>query len=75
MSPDTDYALINRDGYWLTVSGKQARADFQLDPNDQISREHPAAWEAILNVITSYSIHYTKLYESLFVAQTQYTCS
>jgi PAS domain S-box-containing protein len=48
MSPDTDYALINRDGYWLTVSGKQAREDFQRDPDGQISREHPAAWEAIL---------------------------
>jgi PAS domain S-box-containing protein len=48
ISPDTDYALINTDGYWLTVSGQQAQADFQLDPNAQISREHPAAWEAIL---------------------------
>jgi PAS domain S-box-containing protein len=48
MSPDSDYALINNDGYWLTVSGQQAQADFQLDPNGQVSREHPAAWEAIL---------------------------
>jgi PAS domain S-box-containing protein len=48
MSPDTDYALINNDGYWLTVSGQLAQADFQLDPNGQISREHPSAWEAIL---------------------------
>jgi PAS domain S-box-containing protein len=48
MSPDTDYALINTDGYWLTVSGQQARAAFQRDPNGQISREHPAAWELIL---------------------------
>jgi PAS domain S-box-containing protein len=48
MSPDTDYALINSDGDWLTVSGEQARTAFQADPDGRIDQEHPAAWEQIL---------------------------
>ena len=48
MNPDTDYALINRDGYWLTVSVEQARKAFQPEPDGRIDQEHPAAWAKIL---------------------------
>jgi PAS domain S-box-containing protein len=47
VSPDTDYALINKDGYWLTVPAPPDQAVFQLDKSGRITREHAAAWEAI----------------------------
>lgn len=46
-SPDTNYALINKYGYWLTVPAEQDQVPFQLEIDSKISREHPAAWELI----------------------------
>ncbi|MGD8629802.1 MAG: PAS domain S-box protein [Gammaproteobacteria bacterium] len=46
-SPDTNYALINKYGYWLTVPARQDLVPFQLEVDSKISREHPAAWDLI----------------------------
>jgi len=46
-SPDTNYALINKYGYWLTVPTVQDQVPFQLEVDSKISREHPAAWNLI----------------------------
>jgi len=46
-SPDTNYALINKYGYWLTVPPRQDQAPIQLEIDSKISREHPAAWDLI----------------------------
>jgi PAS domain S-box-containing protein len=46
-SPDTNYALINKYGYWLTVPAEQDQVPFQLEVDSRISREHQAAWELI----------------------------
>jgi len=47
VSPDTDYALVNKDGDWLSVQDQPDHAVFQLDTVGQVTREHPAAWERI----------------------------
>jgi PAS domain S-box-containing protein len=47
VSPDTDYALINKDGYWLTVPAPPDQVVFQLDTIGRVTRGHAAAWEKI----------------------------
>jgi PAS domain S-box-containing protein len=46
-STDTEYILVNQDGYWLTEPKQQNKAAPQQDPDFKFSREHPEAWERI----------------------------
>jgi PAS domain S-box-containing protein len=46
-SPDTDYALVNKDGDWLTVQEQPDQVVFQLDTIGQVTRNHPEAWARI----------------------------
>lgn len=46
-SPDTNYALVNKYGYWLTVPAMPDQLPFQLEVDSKISREHQAAWTQI----------------------------
>ena len=46
-STGTNYALINKYGYWLTVPAAQDQVPFQLEMDSEISRGHQAAWNLI----------------------------
>ena len=47
VSPDTNYALVNKEGYWLTVPKQPDQVLFQLDTAGQVTRVNPEVWERI----------------------------
>lgn len=47
VSPHTDYALVNRDGDWLSVPEQPEQAVFQLETDGRVARDHPDAWKRI----------------------------
>jgi len=44
---DTEYILVNQDGYWLTAPKQQDMNTPALEPDYLFSKQHPAAWDRI----------------------------
>jgi len=45
ISADTDYSLINQEGYLLMAPGQQDETGSRPELDARFSRQHPAAWE------------------------------